>query len=164
MKRYLAIVLVLILGALPTPLFAWGVIPQPKDKQVIAEAFWSPSGTTSNKRPSGTHYQLAIVCTDGFFEVDLFKLNPRGDLAVLGNVASVSVQSQNKGRRIFKVVSLDGDALRLTESKTFYRWILDQKRIGVYFKMGNGEDYRAYFDVSGASSLAKKFATVGCKV
>ncbi|CAB4587179.1 unannotated protein [freshwater metagenome] len=164
MKRYLAFALVLFLLASPTPVFAWGVQTQPKDKQVIAEAFWSSTGTTSNKRPSGTHYQLAMVCTNGFFEVDLFKLNPRGDLAVLGNVTSVSVQSQEKGRRNYKVVSLDGDALRLTESKAFYQWILDQKRIGVYFKMENGEDYRAYFNVSGAAGLAKKFASVGCKV
>ena len=110
------------------------------------------------------YYQLSIVCTKGFFEVDLFKINPGGDLAILGTVTSVAVQTQEKGRQSYNVVNLGQDALRFTESKKFYSWILDQKRIGVYFRMENRAEYRAYFDVSGAANLAKKFAPVGCKV
>jgi hypothetical protein len=164
MKRYFALVLVLILGALPTPLFAWGVDPTTNNKQFIAQTFSTLNAATTDKRPKGAYYQMSMVCTDGFFEVDLFKFTPQVKLAILGNIKSVTIRTQEKGRRIYKVVNLGPDALRLTESKTFYRFILDQKRIGVYFKMENGEDYRAYFDVSGASTLAKKFAAVGCKV
>jgi hypothetical protein len=165
MKRSLAIVLVLLFGLLPTASYGWEVLPYPKDKQVVATTFAKMNGATTDKRPGGLmYYQLSIVCTNGFFEVDLFKINPGGDLAILGNVTSVAVQTQEKGRQSYNVVNLGQDALRFKESKKFYSWILDQKRIGIYFRMETREEYRAYFDVSGAAGLAKKFASVGCKV
>jgi hypothetical protein len=164
MKRYLPFALVLILTATPISASAWNLIPQPKDKQFIAETFSNLKGATSDKRPTGSHYQMSMVCTNGFFEIDFFKLTTSGELAILGNITSILIRTQNKGRQNFKTVDLDRDALRVTDSKKLYKWILDQKRIGVFFTMENREEYKAYFDVTGATGLAKKFAGAGCKV
>ncbi len=148
------------------PAQAWKAETNQENNQFILTTFSDLNGSATDVRPAGKrHYQIAIVCTKGFFEIDLFELTTQGLLAVFGVVEKVTIQSgSGKGRIVVNSEMNGPDAIRISDPKVLHKWLIGEKRIGVRFVKSNGSVYMAYFDVSNLSKFTKSFRQKKCMV